>query len=47
MDITLSLAIPFFFVLAVVYGALEVSGVFKNRAVISIISIIITVTKAY
>lgn len=33
--------IPFFFVLAIVYGALEISNVFKNKAVNAIISIAI------
>ncbi len=34
-------AIPFFFLLAVVYGALGISGVFKNRAVNLIIALVI------
>lgn len=34
-------AIPFFFLLAVVYGALGVSGVFKNRAVNGIIALVV------
>lgn len=34
-------AIPFFFLLAVVYGALGISGVFKNRAVNLIIALAI------
>lgn len=37
----LTLALPFFFVLAVVYGALEVSDLFKKPAVKALISIII------
>ncbi len=32
-------AVPFFFVLAVTYGALEVSGVFKNNRVNAIIAL--------
>ena len=34
-------AIPFFFLLAIVYGALGISGVFKNRAVNVIIALVI------
>ena len=34
-------AIPFFFLLAVVYGALGISGLFKNRAVNAIIALAI------
>lgn len=34
-------AIPFFFLLAVVYGALGISGLFKNRAVNGIIALVI------
>ncbi len=34
-------AVPFFFLLAVVYGALGISGVFKNRAVNMIIALVI------
>ena len=41
MPTLLMLALPFFFILAIVYGALEVSGVFKNKAVIAIISLVI------
>lgn len=37
----LTLAMPFFFMLAIVYGALEVSGVFKNKAVNALIAVII------
>jgi len=33
--------LPFFFVLAVVFGALEVSGVFKNRGVNGLISVVV------
>jgi len=33
--------IPFFFMLAVVFGALEISGVFQNRGVKAIIAIVI------
>ena len=36
----LSSAIPFFFVAAVVYGALEVSGVFENKNVKTVISVV-------
>lgn len=42
MPITsLDLLIPFFFILAIVWGALEVSGVFKNKGVKAIISLVI------
>lgn len=37
----LTTAIPFLFVLAVVYGALEVSDIFKNRGVKGIIAIVV------
>jgi hypothetical protein len=37
----LTSAIPFFFVLAIVYGALDVAGVFKNKAANAIIAIVI------
>jgi len=37
----LSTAIPFFFILAIVYGAIEVSGVFDNKRVGIIISVVI------
>jgi hypothetical protein len=32
--------IPFIFVLAVVYGALEIAGIFKNKAVNTVIAIV-------
>ncbi len=38
----LTLAMPFLFILAIVYGALEMSGVFKNKAVNAIIAIVIS-----
>lgn len=44
MAIELSLMtsiMPFFLVLAIVYGALEMSGVFRNRAVNAIIALVI------
>jgi hypothetical protein len=37
----LTFALPFFFVLAVVYGALEISDIFKRGAVKALISLII------
>jgi len=37
----LNIMLPFFFVLAIVYGALEVSGVFKNKGVKGIIALVI------
>lgn len=37
--ISLDFMIPFFFIFAIVYGALEVSGVFRNRAVKAIIAV--------
>jgi hypothetical protein len=37
----LTSAIPFFLVLAIVYGALDVSGVFKNRAANAVIALVI------
>lgn len=37
----LTSAIPFFLVLAIVYGALDVSGVFRNRAANMIIAMVI------
>jgi len=36
-----SLFLPFFFVLAVVYGSLQFSGIFQNKAVMAIISVVI------
>lgn len=39
--ITLTELLPFFLVLAIVYGALEFSGFTKNRGVITIISLVI------
>ena len=41
MPTLLTFAIPFFLILAIVYGALEVSGVFKNRGVMAVISLVI------
>ncbi len=38
----LILAMPFLFILAIVYGALEMSGVFRNKAVNAIIAIVIS-----
>jgi hypothetical protein len=37
----LAFFVPFFFVLAVVYGALQFSGIFQNKAVMAIIAIVI------
>lgn len=37
----LAFFIPFFFVLAVVYGALQFSGIFQNKAAMAIIAIVI------
>jgi len=37
---SLELLLPFFLVLAIIYGALEVSKVFKNRAVNGIIAVV-------
>ncbi len=37
----LTFFIPFFFVLAVVYGALQFSGIFQNKAAMAIIAIVI------
>ncbi len=37
----LTSVIPFFLVLAIVYGALDVSGVFKNRAANAVIAMVI------
>lgn len=37
----MTLGIPFFFLLAIVYGALEFSGLFKSKAVNGIISIVV------
>ena len=37
--LSLDFAIPFFFIFAIIYGALEVSGVFKNKAVKAIIAV--------
>ena len=37
----LAIMLTFLFVLAIVYGALELSDVFKNRAVIGIISLVL------
>jgi len=37
----ITFAIPFFFMLAIVYGALEVSGLFKNKAVNMIIALVV------
>ena len=36
----ISLMIPFLFMLAIVYGALDVSGVFKNRRVNALIAVV-------
>jgi hypothetical protein len=41
LGIDFTLLIPFFFVLAVVYGSLEVSKVFESRGVKGIISLVI------
>jgi hypothetical protein len=38
----LTSAIPFLFVLAVVYGALDVSGVLKNRGVNALIAVVVS-----
>jgi len=38
--ISMELLLPFFLVLAIIYGALEVSKVFKNRAVNAIIAVV-------
>jgi len=38
--LSMELLLPFFLVLAIVYGALEVSKVFKNRAVKGIIAVV-------
>ena len=37
--LSLDFAIPFFFIFAIIYGALEVSGVFRNKAVKAIIAV--------
>ena len=37
--LSLDFLIPFFFIFAVIYGALEFSGVFKNKAVKAIIAL--------
>ena len=37
----LTLGLPFFFMLAIVYGALEVGGVFKNKAAKMIIAVVV------
>jgi hypothetical protein len=37
----LGLMLPFFFVLAIVYGSLEVSGVFRNRGVKGIVAVVV------
>ncbi len=38
--ISMEILLPFFLVLAIIYGALEVSKVFKNRAVNGIIAVV-------
>ncbi len=37
--LSLDFLIPFFFIFAIIYGALEVSGVFRNKAVKAIIAV--------
>ncbi|NIO23015.1 MAG: hypothetical protein GTN38_03245 [Candidatus Aenigmarchaeota archaeon] len=37
--LSIDFLIPFFFIFAIVYGALEISGVFKNKAVKAIIAL--------
>jgi len=37
--LSLDFLIPFFFIFAIIYGALEISGVFKNKAVKAIIAV--------
>lgn len=37
--LSLDFLIPFFFIFAIIYGALEVSGVFQNKAVKAIIAV--------
>jgi hypothetical protein len=37
--LSLEYGIPFFFIFAIIYGALEIGGVFKNKGVKAIISI--------
>ncbi|NIO19277.1 MAG: hypothetical protein GTN76_00645 [Candidatus Aenigmarchaeota archaeon] len=37
--LSLDFLIPFFFIFAIIYGGLEISGVFKNRAVKAIIAV--------
>ncbi len=42
----LDFLIPFFFVFAVVFGALEVSGVFKNKRVNTLVALVLGVVAA-
>jgi hypothetical protein len=37
--LSMDFLIPFFFIFAIIYGALEISGVFKNKAVKAIIAV--------
>jgi len=37
--LSIDFLIPFFFIFAIIYGALEISGVFKNKAVKAIIAV--------
>jgi len=39
--LSLDFLIPFFFIFAIIYGALEISGVFKNKAVKAIIAVVL------
>lgn len=39
----ITITLPFFFILVVVYGALEVSGIFKKRSIKALVSVLIAI----